>query len=44
MIQTEGFTVIDGTYGIEEQQRLVRNTVSKILPPKQLSAKSYADM
>ena len=31
MVQSEGFTVIDGTSGIEEQQQLVRNRVNKIL-------------
>jgi hypothetical protein len=35
MIQSEGFTVIDGTSGIEEQQRLVRNRVNKLLSLKQ---------
>ena len=34
MVQSEGFTVIDGTSGIEEQQQLVRNRVNKILLPK----------
>ena len=34
MVQSEGFTVIDGTSGIEEQQQLVRNRVNKILSPK----------
>ena len=35
MIQSEGFTVIDGTSAIEEQQQLVRNRVNKLLSPKQ---------
>ena len=34
MVQSEGFTAIDGTSGIEEQQQLVRNRVNKILSPK----------
>jgi dTMP kinase len=34
MVQSEGFTVIDGTSGIEEQQQLIRNRVNKILLPK----------
>ena len=34
MVQSEGFTVIDGTSGIEEQQQLVRNRVNKILSSK----------
>jgi thymidylate kinase len=29
MIEPEGFTIIDGTLGIEEQQQLVRETVRK---------------
>jgi dTMP kinase len=33
MIKPEGFIVIDGTSGIEEQQQLVRNTIVKLLPP-----------
>lgn len=28
MIKSEGFIVIDGTSGIEEQQQLVRETIS----------------
>jgi dTMP kinase len=35
MIQSEAFTVIDGTTGIEEQQRLVRQRIKDILSPKQ---------
>ena len=35
MIQSEGFTVIDGTSAIEEQQQLGRNRVNKLLSPKQ---------
>jgi dTMP kinase len=35
MIQSEAFTVIDGTTGIEEQQRLVRQKIKDILSPKQ---------
>ena len=31
MIKPEGFIVIDGTSGIEEQQQLVRNTIVKLL-------------
>jgi|SRR6478672_353390 len=30
MIETEGFIVIDGTNGIEDQQQLVRTTVAKV--------------
>ena len=29
MIKPEGFTIVDGTLGIEEQQQLVRETVRK---------------
>jgi dTMP kinase len=35
MIKSEGFIVIDGTSGIEEQQQLVRETISKLLPHKE---------
>jgi dTMP kinase len=33
MIKSEGFIVIDGTSGIEEQQQLVRNAIVKLLRP-----------
>ena len=33
MIKPEGFIVIDGTSGIEEQQQLVRNAIVKLLTP-----------
>ncbi len=33
MIKPEGFIVIDGTSGIEEQQQLVRNAIVKLLRP-----------
>jgi hypothetical protein len=29
MIKPDGFTIVDGTLGIEEQQQLVRETVRK---------------
>ena len=32
MVKHEGFVVIDGTSGIEEQQQLVRKTIMKLLP------------
>jgi len=32
MVKPEGFVVIDGTSGIEEQQQLVRKTIMKLLP------------
>jgi dTMP kinase len=32
MVKPEGFVVIDGTSGIEEQQHLVRKTIMKLLP------------
>ena len=35
MIKSEGFIVIDGTSGIEEQQQLVRETISKLQEPIQ---------
>ena len=31
MVKSDGFVVIDGTSGIEEQQRAVRNTIMKLL-------------
>ena len=31
MAKSEGFIVVDGTSGIEEQQQLVRNTVTGLL-------------
>jgi dTMP kinase len=34
MVQTERFTVVDGTLNIEEQQKAVRERVSKLLPQK----------
>ena len=33
MIKSEGFIVIDGTSGIEEQQQLVRSAIVKLLTP-----------
>src|ERR687888_181364 len=33
MVKPEGFIVIDGTSGIEEQQQLVRNAIVKLLTP-----------
>ena len=33
MIKPEGFIVIDGTSGIEEQQQLVRNAIVELLTP-----------
>jgi hypothetical protein len=37
MAEQEGFTVIDGSLDIEEQQEKVRETVSQLIPatPKQ---------
>jgi hypothetical protein len=35
MIKSEGFIVIDGTSGIEEQQQLVRKTIIKLFPHKE---------
>jgi hypothetical protein len=31
MAKSEGFIVVDGTSGIEEQQQLVRNTVTRLV-------------
>ena len=41
MIKPEGFIVIDGTSGIEEQQYIVRNTIIKLLPHRE-EQKLYA--
>lgn len=30
MIKPDGFTIVDGTLGIEEQQQLVRETVREL--------------
>jgi hypothetical protein len=32
MVQSEGFTTIDGTSGIEEQQYLVRKKIMETIP------------
>jgi dTMP kinase len=32
MVKSDGFVVIDGASGIEEQQQAVRNTIMKLLP------------
>jgi hypothetical protein len=41
MIKPEGFIVIDGTSGIEEQQQSVRNKIIKLLPHRE-EQKLYA--
>src|SRR5690242_4668175 len=38
MVKPEGFIIIDGTVGIEEQQQVVRRTIMKLLP-RQLEQK-----
>ena len=43
MVGTEGFTVVDGTVDIEEQQKRVRQKVMEVLPQamrKKISAGS----
>ncbi|HLG37030.1 MAG TPA: dTMP kinase [Nitrososphaera sp.] len=37
MVEPEGFTVVDGTTDIEEQQKEVRERIMKILPRQQLA-------
>ena len=32
MAESEGFTVVDGSLSIEEQQRIVRKLISELLP------------
>ena len=39
MVKPEGFVVIDGTSGIEEQQQLVRKTIMKLLPRQEVEQK-----
>lgn len=36
MSKREKFTVIDATYGIKEQQRMMRDKIKELLPPKML--------
>jgi dTMP kinase len=42
MIETEGFTVIDGTTDIEEQQKRVRQKVMEMLPRQQMPRNAVA--
>jgi dTMP kinase len=43
MIETEGFTVIDGTADIEEQQKRVRQKVMEMLPRQQMPRNAAAE-
>lgn len=43
MIETEGFTVIDGTTDIEEQQKRVRQKVMEMLPRQQMPRNAVAE-
>ena len=43
MIETEGFTVIDGTTDIEEQQKRVREKVMEMLPGQQMPRNAVAE-
>ncbi len=43
MIETEGFTVIDGTTDIEEQQKRVRQKVMEMRPRQQMSPNAVAE-
>lgn len=43
MIETEGFTVIDGTTDIEEQQKRVRQKVMEMLPGQQMPRNAVAE-
>lgn len=43
MIETEGFTVIDGTTDIEEQQKRVRQKVIEMLPRQQMPRNAVAE-
>jgi dTMP kinase len=43
IIETEGFTVIDGTTDIEEQQKRVRQKVMEMLPGQQMPPNTVAE-
>jgi len=43
MIETEGFTIIDGTTDIEEQQKRVRQKVMEMLPRQQMPRNAVAE-
>jgi dTMP kinase len=43
MVETEGFTVIDGTTDIEEQQKRVRQKVIEMLPRQQMPRNTVAE-
>jgi dTMP kinase len=43
IIETEGFTVIDGTTDIEEQQKRVRQKVMEMLPGQQMPRNAVAE-
>ena len=43
MVETEGFTVIDGTTDIEEQQKRVRQKVMEMLPGQQMPRNAVAE-
>ena len=43
MVDTEGFTVIDGTTDIEEQQKRVRQKVMEMLPGQQMPRNAVAE-
>lgn len=43
MVETEGFTVIDGTTDIEEQQKRVRQKVIEMLPRQQMPRNAVAE-
>ena len=44
MIKSEGFIVIDVTSGIEEQQQLARETISKLFHIKKKKDKRYKNL
>jgi dTMP kinase len=43
MVETEGFTVIDGTTDIEEQQKRVRQKMMEMLPGQQMPPNTVAE-
>ena len=38
MVNREKFTVVDATLGIKEQQKIMRENVKQLLPPKMIKS------
>ena len=43
MIENEGFIIIDGTSGIEEQQQIVRNHIKSVIRRNQFQLKELKE-